>query len=415
MHTVVITGLGTVNPLGNDTASTWAGLTAGRSGIRALEDEWAADLPVRFAGSVQIDVLEHLDRVAARRLDRSTQLALIAAAEAWHDAGYQDRGDVDPLRLGASIGTGIGGLHSLLGNWDAQRDKGSRRVSPYTVPMLMSNAPAANIGLTYGAKAWVHCPVSACASGNEAIADAVDQIRLGRCDVVLAGGAEAVTHPLPLAAFANMQALSRRNDDPEHASRPWDVDRDGFVLSEGAAVVVLESLEHATARGAKIYATLAGAGISNDSHDIVQPEPSGDGQSRAMLAALREADVAPRDVVHVNAHATSTPQGDVTEAHSIARALGGDVDHVVVTGTKSMTGHLLGGAGALETIATVQALRERLVPATINIETMEPNLPIDVARTNRELPSGDIAAVNNSFGFGGANVAVVVTTENANR
>ncbi len=240
-------------------------------------------------------------------------------------------------------------------------------------------------------------------------------IRLGRADIVLAGGTEAVIHALPLNSFAQMNALSRRNDDPQHASRPWDVDRDGFVLGEGACLMVLETLEHATARGARIYGTLAGAGISADSYDIVQPDPSGHGQSSAMLRALENSGVSASDVHHVNAHGTSTPAGDVTEAHSIRRALGDAADHVIVTSTKSMTGHLLGGAGSLETFASLMAINSHRVPATINIENLEPDLPVDIATTVRELPEGDLAAINNSFGFGGHNVAVVVTNEHQSR
>ncbi|MDR1766992.1 MAG: beta-ketoacyl-[acyl-carrier-protein] synthase family protein [Propionibacteriaceae bacterium] len=415
--TVVITGIGATTPLGGDLPSTWQAMLEGRSGVAALSDDWAADLPVRIAGRVLVDPSERVERVKARRLDRSTQLALIAAQEAWEDAGFAWEGDndIDPHRLMVSLASGIGGLHSLLDNWDAQRDKGPRRVSPFTIPMLMANAPAANVGLAVGAKAGVHTPVSACASSNEAIALALDRIRLGRADIAVVGGTESTIHPLPIAAFAQMQALSKRNDEPEKASRPWDRGRDGFVLSEGAAVLVIETLEHALARGARIYGTLAGSGITSDSHDIVQPDPSGEGQSGAMELALRDADLTPGDIDHVNAHGTSTPQGDLTEAHSIRRALGDAADAVVVTSTKSMTGHLLGGAGALETAATVMALNRRLAPPTINLDDPEPDLPIDIATSPRPLPDGDLAGVNNSFGFGGHNVAVVVTNQNASR
>jgi 3-oxoacyl-[acyl-carrier-protein] synthase II len=342
-------------------------------------------------------------------------LALVAAEEAWLDAGYAlgEGSPVDPDRLSVVLGTGIGGLHSMLNNWDAQRGKGYRRVSPFTIPMLMANAPAANVGLLLGAKGGVHTPVSACASSNEAISNGVDILRLGRADVVAVGGTEAVIHPFPLAAFGQMQALSRRNDEPERASRPWDVDRDGFVLGEGAAVLILETLEHATARGARIYGTLAGAGISADGHDMVQPDPTGAGQAKAMVKALHDAGLQASDIVHVNAHATSTPQGDVTEAQSLRVALG-ETTSAVVTGTKSMTGHLLGGAGALETIATLLALYHRVVPPTINLDNPEPDLGIDIAaNVARPLPEGELAALNNSFGFGGHNVAVAVTNQNA--
>ena len=416
MTEIVITGLGATTPLGGDLASTWAGLLAGRSGVRKITEDWADELPVKIAAYVKVDPSEIIDRVKARRLDRSTQLALIAAREAWEDAGFtwEAEDEVDPQRLSVSLASGIGGLHSLLNNWDNQRDKGYRRVSPFTIPMLMANAAAANVGLAVHAKAGVHTPVSACASSNEAISLALDQLRLGRADMAVVGGTEATIHPLPIAAFGQMQALSRRNDDPEGASRPWDRGRDGFVMGEGSAIMILETLEHAKARGAKIYGTFAGSGITADSHDIVQPDPTGEGQSGAMIKALVDAKLAPADIIHVNAHGTSTPQGDITEAGSIRTALGDDADHVVVTSTKSMTGHLLGGAGALETIATLLALRDRMVPPTINLEDPEPGLGIDIAANiARPLPAGDLAAINNSFGFGGHNVAIAVTNANA--
>ncbi len=420
MTEIVITGLGATTPLGGDVASTWAGMLAGRSGVSAITEEWAEELPVKIAAYVKVDPSEVIERVKARRLDRSTQLALIAAQEAWTDAGLdwdaEEGTQVDPQRLIVSVASGIGGLHSLLNNWDAHRDKGYRRVSPFTIPMLMANAPAANIGIQVHAKAGVHTPVSACASSNEAISLALDQLRLGRADIAVVGGTEATIHPLPIAAFGQMQAVSRRNDEPERASRPWDVDRDGFVMGEGSAVMVIETLEHAKARGAKVYGTLAGSGITADSHDIVQPDPTGEGQFGAMRKAIADAGLSASDIRHVNAHGTSTPQGDLTEAGSIRTGLGSAVDGCVVTSTKSMTGHLLGGAGALETIAAVLALHDRMVPPTINLENPEPDLGIDIAAlTARPLPAGDLAAINNSFGFGGANVAVAVTNANQSR
>ena len=407
---VVVTGIGATTPLGGDAPSTWEALLAGKSGVRRIDAEWAEDIPVKIAAQVAVDPSEVLDRVEARRLDRSAQLGVIAAMEAWRDAGYGLKEDnpVDRERLGVAIATGIGGLQTLLVNWDLQKDKGARRVSPLAIPMLMANATAANVSLRLGAQAGVHTPVSACASSNESIALGLDMIRLGRADVVVVGGTEGVIHPLPIACFAQMQAMSRRNDEPERASRPWDVDRDGFVLAEGAAMFVIETLEHAQARDAKIYGELAGAGITADAHDMVQPNPTGHTQALAMTRALREGELDPADIVHVNAHATSTPQGDITEASSIRQALGEDTE-AIVNGTKSMTGHLLGGAGALESLATLLALRHRKVPPTINLDNCEPDLGIDIATKVRDLPSGDLAGINNSFGFGGHNVAVALT------
>jgi 3-oxoacyl-[acyl-carrier-protein] synthase II len=411
---VVVTGIGATTPLGPDASSSWEGLLAGRSGVRALTDDWAADLSVRIAAPVAVDPGEVLDRVEARRMDRSAQLAVIAALEAWGDAGFGLKQDnpVDRDRLGVAIATGIGGLQTLLSNWDVQKEKGSRGVSPLAIPMLMANSSAGNVSIRLGARAGAHAPVSACASSNESISLGLDMIRLGRADVVVVGGTEACIHPMPIACFARMQAMSRRNDEPERASRPWDVDRDGFVLGEGAAAFVIERLEHAQARGAKIWGELAGAGITADSHDMVQPNPTGETQAQAMTKALREADLAPGDIVHVNAHATSTPQGDVTEASSIRQSLGEHTE-AIVNGTKSMTGHLLGGAGAMESLATLLALHYRKVPPTINLDNPESDLGIDIATKVRDLPGGDLAAINNSFGFGGHNVAVAFTNSYA--
>src|SRR5690242_11431305 len=406
---VVVTGLWTTSPVGGDVTSTWDALVNGRSGVRYLTDEWAEEMPVKIAGRIAVEPTEVLERVKARRLDRSAQFAMVAAMEAWADAGLVDV-DLDNNRLGVCMASGIGGVNTLLDNYDILKEKGPRRVSPLAVPMLMPNAPAAQISLYVGARAAVNTPVSACASGNEGIALAVDQIRLGRADVVVAGGTEAAIHPLPMAAFANMMALSKNPGDPATVSRPWDTARDGFVLGEGAGILVLEELEHAKARGARIYAEVLGAGITADAHDIAQPDPEGRGGSRAILRALKEAEISPEDVAHINAHATSTPQGDIAEGLMIHATLGAHADEVVVTSTKSMTGHLLGGAGALESVATVLALHHRVSPPTINLDNQDPQVDLDIATKPRDLPLGQIAALNNSFGFGGANVAVAFGT-----
>jgi 3-oxoacyl-[acyl-carrier-protein] synthase II len=402
---VFVTGLGTTSPVGGDVATTWDALVKGQSGVRHLEDDWAAEAPVKIAGRIAVEPTEVLERVKARRLDRSSQFAMVAAMEAWRDAGLEGV-EIDNDRVGVAVASGIGGVTTLLANYDTLLEKGPRRVSPLAVPMLMPNAPAANISLYVGARAAVNTPVSACASGNEGISLALDQIRLGRADVVVAGGTEAAIHPLPMAAFANMMALSKNTNDPTTVSRPWDLARDGFVLGEGAGILVLESEEHARGRGAKIYAELLGAGITADSHDIAQPDPAGRGGARAILRALHEAGISASDIVHINAHATSTPQGDIAEGLMIHATLGDQADRVVVTSTKSMTGHLLGGAGALEAIATVLAIHHRVSPPTINLDNKDPQVELDIPTTARDLPSGDIAALNNSFGFGGANVAV---------
>jgi len=405
---VVVTGLGTTNPVGGDVPSTWEALVNGRSGVRHIEADWVEEMPVKIAGVAAVEPTEVLERVKARRLDRSAQFAMVAAMEAWADSGLADvEDDLDKDRLGVAMASGIGGVITLLNNYDALREKGPRRVSPLAVPMLMPNASAANVSLLVGARAAVNTPVSACASGNEAISLALDQIRLGRADIVLAGGTEAAIHPLNIAAFANMMALSKNPGDPTTVSRPWDTGRDGFVLGEGAGVLVLESEEHARARGAKIYAEVLGAGITADSHDIAQPDPAGRGGSRAILRALMESEIGPEQIFHVNAHATSTPQGDIAEGLMLHATLGSHVDQVVVTSTKSMTGHLLGGAGALEAVATVLAIQNRVAPPTINLDDLDPAVELDIATKARDLPVGDIAALNNSFGFGGANVAVV--------
>jgi 3-oxoacyl-[acyl-carrier-protein] synthase II len=416
-RTVVVTGIGATTPLGGDVASTWEGLVAGKSGVKLLEQEWAADQAVRIAAQIAVEPTEVIPRPQARRLDRSAQFALIAAMEAWADAGFTGKagedgsdGSVDADRLGAVIASGIGGVTTLLDQYDVLKEKGVRRVSPHTVPMLMPNSPSANVGLLVGARAGVHTPVSACASGAEAIGYAIEMIRTGRADVVVAGGTEAAIHPLPIAAFGNMMAMSKNNDDPQGASRPYDTARDGFVLGEGAGVIVLESAEHAAARGARVYAEAVGQGISADAHDIVQPEPEGRGISHALKNLLERTDLNPAEIVHVNAHATSTPAGDVAELKALRKVFGDDADHMAVSATKSMTGHLLGGAGGVESVATILALYHRVAPPTINVENLDPEAEAsaDIVRgVARKLPvEGRIAALNDSFGFGGHNVVL---------
>lgn len=401
---VVVTGLGASTPIGGDVASTWSALLEGRSGVRLLTDEWAANLPSRIAARAAVDPLDVLERVEARTLDRSQQFALIAGREAWAHAG---KPDVDKDRLAVVFASGIGGVTTLLGAYDVLKEKGPRRVSPHTVPMLMPNGPAVAVGLDIKARAGVHTPVSACASGAEAIAYGLNLIREGRADVVVCGGTEAAIHELPLAAFAAMRAMSVRNDEPERASRPYDKARDGFVMGEGAGAVVLESEEYAKARGAQIIAEIAGAGLSADGYHFAAPEPGGLGVARALRGALADAGLTTSDVVHINAHATSTPPGDAAEAKAIRDVFGSATDNIAVSAPKSVHGHLLGAAGAVEAIATVLAVSQRIAPPTINLDDQDDGIDLNVVTVEvRKLPVG--AALSNSFGFGGHNVVLAV-------
>ncbi|WP_225232169.1 beta-ketoacyl-[acyl-carrier-protein] synthase family protein [Klenkia terrae] len=405
---VVVTGLGATTPLGADVPSTWDALLAGRSGVTRITDEWVQPFPAQLVARLAEEPAEKIDRVRSRRLDRSQQVAVVAAEEAWADSGAGDAG-YDSLRVAVVIGTGIGGALTLLGQDDILEEKGPKRVSPFTIPMLMPNGPAAAVGLAIAARGGVHAPVSACASGAEAIRWGLDMLRLDRADVVLVGGAEACVHPLPMAGFASMRAMSTRNDDPEHASRPFDAGRDGFILAEGAACLVLERADAAKARGAKVYGRVAGAGGTSDGYDLVAPHPEGEGAQRAIGAALRDAGLTAADIGHVNAHATSTPVGDIAEAAAILESIG---DHAAVAATKSQTGHLLGAAGALESVFCLLALRDQVIPGTQNIEQLDDAAAVqklDIVRGEPRKATFS-AALNDSFGFGGHNMALVFPT-----
>lgn len=399
---IVVTGIGASSPLGGTAPESWAALLEGVSGTRTLEHDWVEqyNLPVTFAAEAVVRPEEVLARPVAKRLDPSAQFALIAAMEAWEDAGSPE---VDPTRLGVDFATGIGGLWTLLDSWDTLREKGPRRVLPMTVPMLMPNAAAGNLSLHFGARAYARTVASACASSTEAIVNAVEHLQAGLADVVIAGGTESAIHPLTMAAFASMQALSRRNDDPAHASRPASIDRDGFVMGEGAGALILETEEHAKARGAKIYAAVVGGGVTADSYHITANDPEGRGASRAVLMALEAAGASVDDVTHINAHATSTPVGDPNEYSALKVVFGDRIDEIPVSATKASTGHLLGGTGALEAIFTVLALRDRLTPPTINMTTQDPAVPFALSATPTPLGAGDQLAISNSFGFGGHN------------
>jgi 3-oxoacyl-[acyl-carrier-protein] synthase II len=402
---VVVTGMGMTTPVGGDVESNWEAILAGRPGITLIDEPWVEGHTAKIAGILAADPLTILEKHETRRMDRSQQAALIAAREAWNNAGSPE---VDPDRLGTVIATGIGGITSLMASYDILLERGPSRISPHMVTMIMPNGPAAIVGLEFGARAGVHTPVSACSSGAEAVSYAARMIQSGRADVVIAGGAEAAIHPITMAGFAAMRALSTRNDDPQAASRPYDIDRDGFVMGEGAGILILESEDHARSRGAVILGRYAGAGLTSDGHHIAQPDPEGAGAARAITFALEEAGLTPADIAHVNAHATSTPQGDIAEATAIRRALGSATDTVYVAGTKSMTGHLLGGAGAIESIYSILALRDRKAPPTANLDNIDPEINLNVGNNGPvDLPHGDIAVLNNSFGFGGHDVAVI--------
>jgi len=402
---IVVTGIGASSPIGGTAPDSWTALLAGASGARTLEHDWVAEysLPVTFAAEALVRPDTVLERPVAKRLDPSSQLALVAALEAWADAGSPD---VDPERLGVDFATGIGGVWTLLDAWDTLREKGPRRVLPMTVPMLMPNSASGNLSLHFGARAFATTVASACASSTESIFNAIEHLQDGLADVVIAGGTESAIHPITIASFASMQALSRRNDDPATASRPTSVDRDGFVMGEGAGVLILETEEHAKARGAKIYAYVVGGGVTADSYHITANDPEGRGAARAVRLALEQAGASPDEVTHINAHATSTPVGDPNEYQALRAVFGDRIDEIPVSATKASTGHLLGGTGALEAIFTVLALRDRVAPPTINITDQDREVPFRVSGSTQELGSGDQLAISNSFGFGGHNAVI---------
>ncbi len=402
---IVVTGIGASSPIGGTAPASWEALLAGESGARSLEYDWVEkyQLPVTFAAEAKVRADTVLERPVAKRLDPSSQFAMVAALEAWADAGAPD---IEPERLGIDFATGIGGLWTLLDAWDTLREKGPRRVLPMTVPMLMPNAAAGNLSLHFGARAFARTVASACASSTESLVNAIEHLQAGLADVVIAGGTESVIHPITISAFSSMQALSRRNDSPETASRPGSVDRDGFVMGEGAAVLILETEEHAKARGAKIYAAIVGGGVTADSYHITANDPEGTGAARAVRMALEAAGRSADDVTHINAHATSTPVGDPNEYVALKSVFGDRIDDIPVSATKASTGHLLGGTGALEAIFTVLALRDRVAPPTINITEQDPAVPFRLSGSPVQLGDGPQLAISNSFGFGGHNAVV---------
>ncbi|MBO3664182.1 beta-ketoacyl-[acyl-carrier-protein] synthase family protein [Microbacterium stercoris] len=399
---IVVTGIGATSALGGTAPENWQNLLAGVSGARTLTHDWVAkyDLPVTFAAEAVVRPEDVLPRPVAKRLDPSSQFALIAAMEAWADAGEPE---VDPDRLGVDFATGIGGVWTLLDAWDTLREKGARRVMPMSVPMLMPNSAAGNLSLHFGARAFARTVASACASSVESIASAYDHLQQGLADVVIAGGTESAIHPITVASFASMHALSRRNDSPETASRPFSADRDGFVMGEGAAALVLETEEHAIARGAKIYARLVGTAVTADAHHITANDPEGTGAARAMRQALAQAGRDASEVTHINAHATSTPVGDPAEYAALKSVFGDRVHEIPTSATKASTGHLLGGTGAIESVFTILAIRDRVAPPTINLVDQDPAIPVKASSQPQQLGDGAQLAICNSFGFGGHN------------
>ncbi|AQS65895.1 beta-ketoacyl synthase [Streptomyces pactum] len=406
----VITGLGLTTALGGDVPSTWRALLGGGCGVERV-DFAAPEGPaqVYLAARAAVDPGTALSSAKAAQCDRSARFALVAAREAVRDAGFPDASTLSAAgtRVAVAVGVGLGGLTSILEQNHRLETRGAARVSPRTIPVMLPNHPAAEVGLMVGARAGVHAPVSACASGAEALAQALGLIREGRADLVVAGGAEAALHPLALAGFARLRALSRRHDDPKGASRPFDADRDGFVMGEGAGVLVVESAGHAAARGARVHARLTGAGITNDSHHVAQPAPGGTGCAAAVDAALRDAGLLPEEVQHINAHATSTPLGDLGEAQALHKVFGETLDDVAVSATKGAFGHTLGAAGAIEAVLTVLALRDRTAPPACSLERVDPEIGLNVVgRTPAALHSGPLSAITTSMGFGGHNIAL---------
>ncbi|TQF73499.1 beta-ketoacyl-ACP synthase [Rhodococcus spelaei] len=398
---IVVTSLAATTSIAGDVDATWKGLLAGESGIGILEDPFIEEynLPVRIGGHLKVSPDDSLSRVEIRRMSYVERLALVLGRQVWENAGSPE---VDKDRLGVVLGTGLGGGEALLDAVDKMKDGGYRKVSPFAVQMVMPNGPSAVVGLELGARAGVITPVSACSSGSEAIAHAYRMLVMGDADIIVTGGVEGIIDPVAMASFTMMRALSSRNDDPKAASRPFDKDRDGFVFGEAGAMMVLETEEHAKARGATIHARLLGAGITSDGYHIVAPHPEGTGAARAMTRAIQTAGLTKADIKHVNAHATATPIGDTAEASAINSAVG---THAAVYAPKSALGHSIGAVGALEAVLTVLSVRDGVIPPTLNLENQDPEIDLDVVKG--EARNGDFDfAINNSFGFGGHNVAL---------
>jgi 3-oxoacyl-[acyl-carrier-protein] synthase II len=405
---VVVTGLGVVTPVGNDVATTWRALLDGQSGAANITKFDAAQFPVRFAAEVKgFDPAKYMDRKEAKRSDMYTQYAIASAVQAMEDAGFNNGAGYDPVRTGVIIGSGIGGLKSFEEQHDVYRERGPSKISPFFIPMFIADIAAGMVSMRFNARGPNYATVSACASSAHAIGDAFRAIQYGDADIMITGGAEATVTPMAIGGFANMRALSERNDSPESASRPFDATRDGFVMGEGSGVVILEELEHAVRRGARIYAEVAGYGMTADAYHLTAPAPEGEGAQRAMRRAIEDAGLTPRDVQYVNAHGTSTPANDVNETKAIKAVFGDEATKINVSSTKSSTGHMLGAAGAAEFVVSTLAVRDGKIPPTINYQHPDPEC--DLNYTPNCLVEREVTvALSNSFGFGGHNVSLAV-------
>src|SRR5690348_517869 len=405
---VVVTGMGSITPVGNDVAATWRAITAGVSGGGPITKFDASTFPVRFACEVKgFDPLMYLERKEAKRADLFAQYAIAASAQAMADAGLEDTSRLDPDRIGVIIGSGIGGLKSFEEQHDVYRERGQSKISAFFIPMFISDIAAGLVSMRYNAKGPNYATISACATSAHAIGDAFRTIQYGDADIMITGGSEMTVTPMAIGGFANMKALSERNDSPETASRPFDATRDGFVMGEGGGIVILEDLQHAIDRGAPIYAEIVGYGATGDAYHLTAPAPEGEGAQRAMRRALNDAKLGVNDIQYINAHGTSTPANDLNETKAIKAVFGESAKKIHVSSTKSATGHMLGAAGAVEFIICAHVVRECVIPPTINYETVDPEL--DLNYTPNKPAQRDVkAALSNSFGFGGHNVALAV-------
>jgi 3-oxoacyl-[acyl-carrier-protein] synthase II len=403
---VVVTGMGVISPVGNDVQTFWNALIEGKSGIRVIDRFDVSEYPTKIAGMVEgFNPEDFIDKKEAKRMDRFAQFAVACALMAKNDAGLEITPE-NAERIGVYIGSGIGGLHTLMEQHQILLEKGPRRVSPFLIPMMISDMASGQVSIILGAKGPNSSPISACATGTNAIGDAFKIIERGHADVMFTGGSEATIHPIALAGFSAARALSQRNDEPERASRPFDRDRDGFVMGEGAGVLVLEALDHALARGAKIYAEIIGYGMSGDAYHITQPAPEGEGAARAMREALRDAGIEPSEVDYINAHGTSTDFNDKFETSAIKKAFGDAAYKVAISSTKSMTGHLLGAAGAIEAVASILAIKHDIIPPTINYENPDPDCDLDYVPNVARRTKVEVA-MSNSLGFGGHNASII--------